>query len=203
VIGTSLFQIIFVQAYVTMLQATQKPDGRHPAALILTLGGVIGAQFGGAGVAIPPSNSASLMAIVVLAVAAVCSTSSSPPARVLFHSSRLMCRVDAASRSHSRFCCWHLRCLHRRRTSWPILIVHRIEITRALRADSLCSVAIEGKAMIAVVPWAERPRRAADRARRRSRKVRLVGIWVKRPLRALRQYPGFMRSPAPSRWKRS
>ena len=70
VIGTSLFQIIFVQAYVTMLQATQNQTVDILLALILTLGGVIGAQFGGRwGARLPAEQLRFLMAIVVLAVA--------------------------------------------------------------------------------------------------------------------------------------
>jgi uncharacterized membrane protein YfcA len=70
VIGTSLFQIIFVQAYVTMLQATQNQTGDILLALILTLGGVVGAQFGGRwGARLPAEQLRFLMAIVVLVVA--------------------------------------------------------------------------------------------------------------------------------------
>jgi uncharacterized membrane protein YfcA len=70
VIGTSLFQIIFVQAYVTMLQATQNQTVDILLALILTLGGVVGAQFGGRwGARLPAEQLRFLMAIVVLAVA--------------------------------------------------------------------------------------------------------------------------------------
>jgi len=70
VIGTSLFQIIFVQAYVTMLQSTQNQTVDILLALILTLGGVVGAQFGGRwGARLPAEQLRFLMAIVVLAVA--------------------------------------------------------------------------------------------------------------------------------------
>jgi uncharacterized membrane protein YfcA len=70
VIGTSLFQIIFVQAYVTMLQATQNQTVDILLALILTLGGVVGAQFGGRwGARLPAEQLRFLMALVVLAVA--------------------------------------------------------------------------------------------------------------------------------------
>ena len=70
VIGTSLFQIIFVQAYVTVLQATQNQTVDILLALILTLGGVVGAQFGGRwGARLPAEQLRLLMALVVLAVA--------------------------------------------------------------------------------------------------------------------------------------
>jgi len=70
VIGTSLFQIIFVQAYVTCLQSIQNQTVDILLALILTLGGVVGAQFGGRwGARLPAEQLRFLMAIVVLAVA--------------------------------------------------------------------------------------------------------------------------------------
>ena len=46
VIGTSLFQIVFVMAVTTVLQAIQNKTVDVVLALILILGGVIGAQFG-------------------------------------------------------------------------------------------------------------------------------------------------------------
>jgi hypothetical protein len=46
VIGTSLFQIVFVMAATTVLQAIQNKTVDVILALILILGGVIGAQFG-------------------------------------------------------------------------------------------------------------------------------------------------------------
>ncbi|RDD63356.1 sulfite exporter TauE/SafE family protein [Ferruginivarius sediminum] len=46
VIGTSLFQIIFVAANVTLLQAIQNQTVDIVLALLLLLGGVIGAQYG-------------------------------------------------------------------------------------------------------------------------------------------------------------
>jgi uncharacterized membrane protein YfcA len=46
VVGTSLFQIIFVAANVTMLQAVQNQTVDLVLALVLLVGGVIGAQFG-------------------------------------------------------------------------------------------------------------------------------------------------------------
>ncbi|MEE9196056.1 MAG: sulfite exporter TauE/SafE family protein, partial [Alphaproteobacteria bacterium] len=47
VVGTSLFQIIFVTANVTFLQAVNNQTVDVILALILLTGGVIGAQFGG------------------------------------------------------------------------------------------------------------------------------------------------------------
>ena len=70
VIGTSLFQIIFVQAYVTVLQSAQNHAVDLLLALVLTLGGVIGAQVGGRwGARLPAEQLRFLMALVVLAVA--------------------------------------------------------------------------------------------------------------------------------------
>ena len=46
VIGTSLFQIIFVAAFTTMLHATTNYTVDVVLALLLLIGGVIGAQFG-------------------------------------------------------------------------------------------------------------------------------------------------------------
>jgi uncharacterized membrane protein YfcA len=48
VIGTSLFQIVFVMAATTLLQAMQNKSVDVVLALLLILGGVIGAQFGAA-----------------------------------------------------------------------------------------------------------------------------------------------------------
>ena len=47
VVGTSLFQIIFVAANVTFLQSVQNQTVDFILALALTVGGVIGAQIGG------------------------------------------------------------------------------------------------------------------------------------------------------------
>lgn len=47
VVGTSLFQIIFVAANVTLLQAVQNQTVDAVLAVVLVLGGVIGAQIGG------------------------------------------------------------------------------------------------------------------------------------------------------------
>jgi uncharacterized membrane protein YfcA len=46
VIGTSLFQIIFVTANVTFLQAVTTQTVDVPLAILLLIGAVIGAQFG-------------------------------------------------------------------------------------------------------------------------------------------------------------
>lgn len=46
VVGTSLFQIVFVTALVTILHATQNQTVDVVLALLLMIGGVIGAQFG-------------------------------------------------------------------------------------------------------------------------------------------------------------
>lgn len=46
VVGTSLFQIIFVTAFTTILHATTNYTVDMPLALVLIVGGVIGAQFG-------------------------------------------------------------------------------------------------------------------------------------------------------------
>lgn len=48
VIGTSLFQIVFVMAVTTFLQATENKAVDVVLALVLIVGGVIGAQFGAA-----------------------------------------------------------------------------------------------------------------------------------------------------------
>jgi uncharacterized membrane protein YfcA len=70
VVGTSLFQVIFVQAYVTFLQAVQNQTVDLILALTLTLGGVVGAQVGGRlGARLPAEYLRLLMALVVLTVA--------------------------------------------------------------------------------------------------------------------------------------
>ena len=48
VVGTSLFQIVFVMAVTTVLQAVQNKTVDVVLALLLIIGGVIGAQFGAA-----------------------------------------------------------------------------------------------------------------------------------------------------------
>jgi uncharacterized membrane protein YfcA len=69
VIGTSLFQIIFVTATVTMLHATTTHTVDVILALLLIAGGVIGAQFGArAGVKVKPEHLRLMLAAVVVAV---------------------------------------------------------------------------------------------------------------------------------------
>lgn len=70
VIGTSLFQIIFVQAWVTFWQANNNQTVDILLALILTIGGVVGAQFGSRlGSKLPGEQLRFLMAIVILVTA--------------------------------------------------------------------------------------------------------------------------------------
>jgi uncharacterized membrane protein YfcA len=70
VIGTSLFQIIFVQAWVTFWQANTNQTVDVLLALILTIGGVVGAQLGGRlGAKLPGEQLRFLMAIVILTTA--------------------------------------------------------------------------------------------------------------------------------------
>ena len=70
VIGTSLFQVVFVTANVTFLQAMQNQTVDGLLALILLTSAVIGAQFGSrlAG-RIPGEQLRAILAVVVLAVA--------------------------------------------------------------------------------------------------------------------------------------
>ncbi len=69
VIGTSLFQIIFVTANVTFLQSWQNQTVDVMLAVILLVGGVIGAQLGTrAGVYVKGEYLRSLLALMVLAV---------------------------------------------------------------------------------------------------------------------------------------
>ncbi len=71
VIGTSLFQIVFVTAFTTVLQATTNQTVDIPLALILMVGGVIGAQWGAAaGHRLRGEQLRGLLAIMVLAVCA-------------------------------------------------------------------------------------------------------------------------------------
>jgi uncharacterized membrane protein YfcA len=70
VVGTSLFQIIFVAANVTFLQAVQNQTVDLMLALALTVGGVIGAQVGGRlGARLPGEQMRVLLAALILAVA--------------------------------------------------------------------------------------------------------------------------------------
>ncbi len=69
VIGTSLFQIIFVTANVTFLQAYANQTVDVVLALMLLIGAVIGAQFGArAGAKLPGEELRGLLALMVLAV---------------------------------------------------------------------------------------------------------------------------------------
>ena len=69
VIGTSLFQIVFVTANVTILQAYQNQTVDVLLALLLIVGGVIGAQVGTrVGAKLPGEQLRALLASMVLAV---------------------------------------------------------------------------------------------------------------------------------------
>lgn len=70
VIGTSLFQIIFVAANVTWLQASANHAVDAVLAVLLLAGGVVGAQFGARiGYKLKAEQMRSLLALIVLAVA--------------------------------------------------------------------------------------------------------------------------------------
>ncbi len=72
VIGTSLFQIVFVTANVTFLQAWQNQTVDILLALVLLVGGVVGAQVGTrASVALQGEQLRSLLAVLVLAVCTI------------------------------------------------------------------------------------------------------------------------------------
>jgi hypothetical protein len=67
VIGTSLFQIIFVAANVTFLQAVQNQTVDIVLALLLLLGGVVGAQYGSRAAAHVPGDALRiLLGVMVL-----------------------------------------------------------------------------------------------------------------------------------------
>ena len=69
VVGTSLFQIIFVTGFTTMLHATTNYTVDIVLALLLLIGGVVGAQFGARiGVKMKAEQLRILLAILVLAV---------------------------------------------------------------------------------------------------------------------------------------
>ncbi|MGB8812982.1 MAG: sulfite exporter TauE/SafE family protein [Paracoccaceae bacterium] len=69
VIGTSLFQIIFVTAFTTVMHAVTSQTVDMMLALLLILGGVVGAQFGArVGVRLRADQLRILLAILVLAV---------------------------------------------------------------------------------------------------------------------------------------
>jgi uncharacterized membrane protein YfcA len=70
VIGTSIFQIIFITAIVTLLHATFNHTLDLLLAFILVAGGVIGGQFGvRAGHRFKGEQLRAMLAVVVLAVA--------------------------------------------------------------------------------------------------------------------------------------
>ena len=69
VVGTSLFQIIFVTAFTTLLHATTNYTVDMILAVLLLIGGVIGAQIGARiGVKLKAEQLRILLAIMVLAV---------------------------------------------------------------------------------------------------------------------------------------
>jgi hypothetical protein len=69
VVGTSLFQIIFVTAFTTMLHATTNYTVDMVLAVMLILGGVIGAQFGTTiGLKLKAEQLRILLAVLVLLV---------------------------------------------------------------------------------------------------------------------------------------
>ncbi|MEM9793141.1 MAG: sulfite exporter TauE/SafE family protein [Pseudomonadota bacterium] len=69
VVGTSLFQIIFVTGFTTLMHATQNYTVDAVLALLLLLGGVVGAQIGARlGVRLKAEQLRILLAIMVLAV---------------------------------------------------------------------------------------------------------------------------------------
>lgn len=69
VVGTSLFQMIFVTANVTVLQAITTQSVDLPLALILLAGGAVGAQFGSRlGARLGGEKLRLLLALIVLAV---------------------------------------------------------------------------------------------------------------------------------------
>ena len=69
VVGTSLFQIIFVTANVTFLQAINNQTVDVVLALLLLVGGVIGAQIGARlGAKLPGEQLRGLLALMVMGV---------------------------------------------------------------------------------------------------------------------------------------
>ncbi len=70
VVGTSLFQIIFVAAIATVLQAVENRTVDVMLGLVLTIGSVIGAQIGGRlGSRLPAEQLRLLLALLILTVA--------------------------------------------------------------------------------------------------------------------------------------
>jgi uncharacterized membrane protein YfcA len=69
VIGTSLFQIVFITANVTLLQAIKTQTVDIVLALLMLTGSVIGAQFGTKiGARLPAEQLRAMLALMVLAV---------------------------------------------------------------------------------------------------------------------------------------
>ena len=69
VIGTSLFQIIFVTAFTTIMHATQNYTVDALLAILLLLGGVVGAQIGvRLGVKLKAEQLRILLSLIVLGV---------------------------------------------------------------------------------------------------------------------------------------
>ncbi|MGH1350821.1 MAG: sulfite exporter TauE/SafE family protein [Methyloligellaceae bacterium] len=69
VVGTSLFQIVFVTAFVTVLHATQNHTIDIVLSFLLMVGGVIGAQFGvRAGLKLKGEQLRAILALLVLIV---------------------------------------------------------------------------------------------------------------------------------------
>ncbi len=69
VVGTSLFQIIFTTSFVTILHAINTQAVDIVLALLLIIGGVIGAQFGTVlGLKLPAEKLRGLLALIVLSV---------------------------------------------------------------------------------------------------------------------------------------
>jgi hypothetical protein len=70
VVGTSLFQIVFITAVATLLHASQSQTVDILLAVLLLLGGVVGAQMGArAAQRLPPERLRLALALIVLAVA--------------------------------------------------------------------------------------------------------------------------------------
>jgi uncharacterized membrane protein YfcA len=70
VVGTSLFQIIFVAAVTTILQSIENRTVDVLLAFVLTIGSVIGAQFGGRlGARLPGEQIRFLLAVLIIVVA--------------------------------------------------------------------------------------------------------------------------------------
>ncbi len=70
-VGKSLFQIIFITGFTTVMHATTSFSVDMALALLLIIGGVIGAQIGAqAGLKLKAEQLRILLALLVLAVAA-------------------------------------------------------------------------------------------------------------------------------------